>query len=121
MHIAMMSALKFDKLISINIGQHLQDAPYWAIQNAIGFAATANGELLLLAPEGPDSWYSRYSYPHHVVRKFGPMDGPSFTFGEGRKALQVFRDPEGDGWYVVGEPGAFNPHLWEPSVLPASH
>lgn len=117
MHVATKTALTFPKLMTIAIGRTAGQCKYWAIQNAVAFARDAgSGRVLMLAPSG--DWYRDHAAPEHDQRYFDPAVDGAFTFGAGRTALAVMPDPDGDGYHVVGDPSAFNPHFWEPTVIP---
>ena len=122
MHVPTLTALNFRRLMIIDIGRCAKDCPYWAIRNAIGFELGERMELTILAPlatNASDDWYRDFALPHHVVRALDPSrDGP-FEFGSGADRLSVVPD-NGDGWIVYGSDRAFNPHFWEPSVIPTT-
>jgi hypothetical protein len=102
-------ALTFDRLMTVTLGRDGDDAPYWAIRHAIGFARTPDARLVMLAPD--DAWYRAFSLPSRPVRE-------SCIFGAGRRELAIVRSPDDSAWLVVGDRRAFNPHFWEPSVIP---
>jgi hypothetical protein len=103
-------AMPFDGLLAINIGPcPKDDVPYWVIVNAIAFDRTESGDLVMLSPG--DGWYSAHALPHHVVNR--AKQGP---FGK----VSVVNTPTAADWLVVGWASDFNPHFWEPSVVPAT-
>ncbi len=117
MHVALKAALTFPKLMTVAIGRTSGQCPYWAISNAIAFARDSrDGRILILAPAG--DWYRNHAAPEHDQRYFDPARDGAFTFGAGRGELAVMPDPDGDGYHIVGDPSAFNPHFWGPSVIP---